>query len=461
MRILNSLLIAVAAAIPLAKADVPAFEKGDRVTFIGDSITHGGGYHPDVYLYYATRFPDQPFVVYNCGISGDTAVGTNKRLETDVAVHNPNVATIMLGMNDAWAWCFKESEPLEKRLEGKEISYQTYTKKMDQLAASLDAMGVRIIFIKPSIYDQTAELERENLVGKNDQLGRFSEYLDVLAEKYDGTVVDFYTIMNEVNEQLQEDDPTATVVGKDRVHPGPKGHLVMSYAFLKAQDMPQFVSAIELDAASGKIVMEENCTIEPNAEISPDRIAFTCLENALPFPLKNAQKEALEWVPFQEELNQQILKVDNLKSGSYELKIDDIPVGTYSADELAEGINLSDNPATPQYKQAVAVRAVNDKRRAATGKLRSIALVRYAMVSKLDPPVPETDYEALAAALNARVEESKGKPWYNYHKKQAKTYLEFAPEEDNLKAEEEKQMAKMWTINQPKPHRWTITPANE
>ena len=43
--------------------------------------------------------------------------------------------------------------------------------------------------------------------------------------------------------------------------------------------------------------------------------------------------------------------------------------------------------------------------------------------------------EALEAALNAQVEKSKGQPWYDYLKSQAETFLEFVPQEDNLRAQ--------------------------
>jgi hypothetical protein len=46
---------------------------------------------------------------------------------------------------------------------------------MDQMARTLAEMDCRMVFIKPSIYDQTAVLDQKNLFGKNDQLGRFSE----------------------------------------------------------------------------------------------------------------------------------------------------------------------------------------------------------------------------------------------------------------------------------------------
>ena len=458
MRILKLLLVVtVLVTMSMSQAIVPAFEKGDRVTFIGDSITHGGSYQPNIYLFYATRFPNRSFKCYNCGISGDTAPETNQRFETDIAVHQPNVATIMLGMNDAWAWCFGEGEPTERMLKGRQQAYETYIKEMDLLAASLAKMNCRIIFIKPSIYDQTAKIKEKNLMGKNDLLGRFGEYVEMLAEKYDGTVVDFYSLMGQVNKKLQKKDPAATLIGHDRVHPGDQGHMVMSYAFLKAQDMPQCVSAIELDAAVGEIMKHENCTIEAKAEVASDRIAFTCTENALPFPVTGGQIEALQWVPFQEELNQQILKVNNLNSGSYELKIDNVSIGAYVSDELGAGINLSANNSTPQYQQALEVKAVNYQRLVVVSKLRSIAHVRYTMLSKINPPVSEDDLDALKAALDAHVEKSKGQPWYYYLKSQVKAFLESVPQEDALKAQAEELMNKMWIVNQPKPHHWTIT----
>jgi hypothetical protein len=35
------------------------FTDGDKVCFIGNSITHGGKYHSLIYLYYLTRFPEK------------------------------------------------------------------------------------------------------------------------------------------------------------------------------------------------------------------------------------------------------------------------------------------------------------------------------------------------------------------------------------------------------------------
>ena len=100
----------------------------------------------------------------------------------------------MLGMNDAYAWAFDPSLTLQEKISAQASSYDHYTQAMDQIATTLTEMDCHMIFIKPSIYDQTAILDQKNLVGKNDQLGRFAEYIDEIAIKYGASVVDLSLI---------------------------------------------------------------------------------------------------------------------------------------------------------------------------------------------------------------------------------------------------------------------------
>jgi lysophospholipase L1-like esterase len=441
----------------LAAASVPTFQQNDRVVFIGDSITHGGRYHSDVYLFYATRFPNQPFAAYNCGISGDTAPGTNIRFKSDIASHKPNVATIMLGMNDAWAPIFDTTRPRSVRLNEEANAYSQYTKAMDQLVTNLTAIDCQVVLIKPSIYDQTAEIDKERLIGKNDLLQRFSNYIDTLAQKYNTTVVDFHTPMGVINHAVQAANPSDTIISKDRVHPGIPGHLVMAYHFLKSQNMPQYVSAIRLDAAGGgKILQQLNCQVHGRIEITPNTVNFAATEQALPFPISNAQLKALDWVPFQHELNRQVLSVDNLASGRYELTIDATKVGQYTSEALKSGIDLNANQATPQYKQALQVKAFQDKQLQATAKLRSIAFIRHSMLRKIEPSVSEVDHTALTTALLAHVEKSADKPWHAYLKQEAENFLKIVPMEAEYKRQEVHWMKQMWNTNQPITHNWKL-----
>ena len=59
----------------------------------------------------------------------------------------------------------------------------------------------------------------------------------------------------------------------------------------------------------------------------------------------------LDLTDIEQELDQEPLRVTGLDVGRYTLAIDDGVIGTFSADELANGINLADYP-TPMFHQA-------------------------------------------------------------------------------------------------------------
>lgn len=457
-RLLSLLVLLLAPGWALSEGVAP-FVAGDRWVCVGDSITHGGGYHSNVYLFYATRRPNDEFRVYNAGVSGDTTPGANRRFEEDVAARRPSVATVLLGMNDAWSHAFDPGLSADQKRASADRAYAVYASEMDRLAASLEGLGVRTVFLTPTVYDQTAESPVPNLVGRDDLLARFAERLRTIAPRHGGELVDFHKLLGRMNRRLQADDPTATIIGRDRVHPGDPGHLVMAYALLKAQGPFEPVSEIVVDAKAGEVRRQTNCAVSELDTVGA--LSFTCLENALPFPVGASQSPALELVPFQRELNRQTLQVTGLAPGRHRLEIDGQTVDDYDAAELAAGVNLSDNALTPQHDQAMEVKRANHARLAVVSKLRSMRHVRHAMVPKLDPPVSESDREALAAALAEHVEKSNAKPWYGYLKREVKRYLEALPEEASLRRQEEALMRRIWVVNQPKPHAWELRPIEE
>src|ERR1700712_4748524 len=79
---------------------VQPFQQGDRVVFVGNSITDGGHYHSYIWLYYLTHYPGRRITVFNAGIGGDVAQQMYERLDSDVFAHKPTVITLTFGMND-------------------------------------------------------------------------------------------------------------------------------------------------------------------------------------------------------------------------------------------------------------------------------------------------------------------------------------------------------------------------
>lgn len=435
---------------------VPQFQSGDRVCFIGDSITHGGSYHSNVYLYYLTRFPDREFRVWNKGISGNQASHVLERFETDIASEAPTVSTLMLGMNDIGRWLYGEGKTDAASLEQQAAQLNAYYTNMKKVVSQLDAIGSEVVFITPSIYDQTAELGRANNYGANDALGQCANFIKQTAVTRGQAYVDFYDAMSSINAQLQRENPSATIVGKDRVHPDwDPGHFIMAYQFLKAQDVPQLVSRVELDARRGRVLTAKQATV---TKIHSGRgvLAFTVLEAALPFPQTESISKGLALVPFEAEMNQQILAIRGLPDGEYTLKIDGLTVGSWNAGAFKGGINLASLTTTPQYQQALKVKGLNEERAKQSSRLRTAALVYYGS-GLFDSGVDPKDATAVRGILDKRLETFEHEPWYGYMKREYDAYLGIKAEEAAIRANLEELHEAVYKANQPLAHRYELT----
>jgi len=439
--------------------NVTKFSDGDRVIFVGDSITHGGSYHINIALFNALRYPSKKIAYFNAGISGDTAHGTNLRFDRDIAIHKANIATIMLGMNDVGGPLYETSansvdEKTAKSSQQKIIRHK-YLKEMFELATSLQDSGAEIIFVTPSIYDETANLELPSQVGRNTELAVYADKLLQLAKQFDSQVVDFQKPMLEINAKMQTLDSTQTIVSKDRVHPGDAGHLLMAYAFLKAQNESPTVSNIEINVSRRFENKFDHCELAGDVYYTNSGLEFNCKQMQLPFPLNEDQTKALEWVPFQKELNQMRFAITNLAKGTYRLSIDEQVVANFSETQLAEGINLANYSHTPIYQQALAVKQLNDKRAQFERKLRDIAHVSYSMLDKY-PELDRNDQAAVKRTLEQHVEKSLGKPWHGYLQNQVKKYLSDFRNLVSLRQDADVAQAKMYKQNQPKMYSWSL-----
>lgn len=374
-------------ALLICSARAELFKDGETVCFFGDSITHGGRFHSYIYDYYLTRFPDRTVRFVNAGVSGDSAGGAQGRLADDVAANKPAAVVVMFGMNDVGRGNYV-AEPNEQQRAAQRQALERYRANMERLTARLraEAGEPRLLFVTPSPFDQTGVNDRNNnQPGCNDGLARCAEIVRELAAQNKGTVVDFHAPMTAFNLERQRSDPSFTIIGPDRVHPGAPGHLMMAWLFLKAQGAPALVARVEIDAAAGRVVASENATVT-GLEKRDGGWSFTVLEQALPFPVDPAARPLLAWVPIERELNQEVLTVRGLAPGRYELRIDGAAVGQFDAEALAKGVNLASNDATPQVRQARAVAQLNEARRSTETVLRNHAAVRWFLRHrKVDP----------------------------------------------------------------------------
>lgn len=431
------------------KASGPLFKNGDTVSFIGNSITHSGNFHHYIALYYATHFPNEKVTFKNLGIRGDNTNSFLKRMDKDILNGKSDWYIIMTGMNDVNRLLYNPDKNADPEIQKQKVwALNDYRKNYEKVIQRLLLTGAKIILQKPSIYDQTGSLPALNQFGVNDALEKCTEIIDELAQKYKLKVIDYFTIMKQVNQNLQNKDPKQTIVGNDRVHPGAPGHLVMAYQFLKSTGVTGPVSMINLE--KGKIKKLENAKLR-DLTWTKDAITFKLTENSLPFPLSADATPALNYIPFNEELNLQLLKISGLDKVLFTLKIDGMVAGKFSAEQLHQGINLSLLEKTPQMDQAKLVEGAATAYRNLQRRARDLKFVEYSYFPK---NISKVDLTSAGLYIDSTLTKfkSNNERKFNEVKPQFDAYLKDKPNEANLGKNSALLLEQMYQINKPKEH---------
>jgi lysophospholipase L1-like esterase len=440
-------------AVTLASAKegegVPPFEDGTRYDALGDSITRNGLYHSYVHLFYATRFPDRSLEFINSGLSGDTTGGALKRLSWDVFPANPKIVSVMFGMNDVGGTLYTPGQKSPDIEEQRKHQIDVFEQNLREIVKILKSRDIQPILLTPSIYDDTSTMACANNPGRNLGLGKGAERVRSVAAELGLPLVDFYTPMLEINLRNQKEDPSFTLTSKDRVHPEAPGHFVMAYLFLKAQQVPGDVARVLINAADGAVTETANCKVE-DVHAGPDGVTFLYRANALPFPVDEEAKPALDWVPFTEDLNRERFAIAGLAPGSsYRLEIDGKTIRTFTAEELAKGVNLAGEHGTPQYQQALQVLDLFKKRWALVTRLRAIAFVEHGTCREIPHPLT---LEQVQPKLEAWMNSAAGKPNEGFFRSCGAAYLTDKPQEKELASQIERLLPDIQAAAKPVPH---------
>lgn len=119
------------------------FNTHDTLLFIGDSITDAGrdrmnieslghGFPLLIAAAVQNLFPEKRLTVINKGIGGDKLIDLKNRWEEDCLNLNPDIVTIMIGVNDTWSNESKPEGPSEEELEEFESNYRYLLKSLHQ-----------------------------------------------------------------------------------------------------------------------------------------------------------------------------------------------------------------------------------------------------------------------------------------------------------------------------------------
>jgi lysophospholipase L1-like esterase len=367
---------------PTQSPALSPFKPKEKVIFIGNSITEAGYYESYIWLYYMLHFPDRRITVINGGIGGERAQNIVERLDDDVVARKPTIVCLTFGMNDSgyfeFSWANADSAA-KARVNESEHYFNLIRKKLNTLPA-------KKIMITSSPYDETVKNPKNYFPKKSIAMDSISAFQQRAAVTDHWGFVDFFHPMTGISVRQQQKDSAFTLTGSDRIHPGNAGHFVMAWLFLKEQGLAgKPVADMVLDATHPAIVKSENCTLS-DLSVTPHDIRFNYLAKSLPFPADtvprlwgnpSAQSQALSVIPFTEEMNKEELTVKGLAPGAYKVTIDDKTIGHWTAEDLANGINLATLPNTPEYDQAMTVLLLNEERMALESKLRAYYWLQF------------------------------------------------------------------------------------
>jgi lysophospholipase L1-like esterase len=129
---------------------------GEKLVFIGDSITHcdreafpplGWGFVRLVDMFVSAKDPSLQLEILNRGIGGETVVDLERRWEQDVIAERPDWLFVMIGINDV---LFRFSVEHKSH----EVDDATYRATLHRLLArTREKLACRIVILEPNAPD--------------------------------------------------------------------------------------------------------------------------------------------------------------------------------------------------------------------------------------------------------------------------------------------------------------------
>ncbi|MEY4385445.1 MAG: hypothetical protein RLY20_728, partial [Verrucomicrobiota bacterium] len=220
-------------------------KEGDRLAIIGDSITEQKMYSRIIETYLTVCVPQLKVTTRQYGWSGEKTDGFLKRMTNDCLRFNPTVATLCYGMND------HRYRPFDV------INAAWYRTNYTAIVKSFNAAGTRVVLGSPGCMSKpntwggtpgmTLDEHNVNLCALRD--------IDIDIAQQEGTrFADVFWNMMKAGYEGQMKFGTTNepfmIGGRDGVHPGWEGQVVMAYSFLRALGLDGDIGTITVDPSA-------------------------------------------------------------------------------------------------------------------------------------------------------------------------------------------------------------------
>ena len=289
--------------VPAPEAPQPLLKKGDRLAICGDSITEQKQYSVLLETYLTACLPELEITCRQYGWSGEQAGGFFKRMKNDVLRFKPTIATTCYGMNDFRYVPFDEAIAEEFR------------KNQTAVIDAFQETGCRVVLGSSGIIDSVPDWVKSAKGTQQDlnlALAGFRNIGVEIAKVENVGFADLYRPMLFADHTAKKQyGPGFKVSGKDGVHPGWAGQVIMAYGFLKGLGVDGDLGSVTYDEATGKATAANGHEV-----LTAESGKITIRSTRLPFcPGPGAKdndysiRAGLALVPFDDELNRFIFRI--------------------------------------------------------------------------------------------------------------------------------------------------------
>ena len=372
-------------------------QPGDQLAIIGDSITEQKMYSRLIETYLTACTPELKITARQFGWSGETAEGFLRRMTNDCLRFKPTIATLNYGMNDH----------KYRAVDAENILW--YLQNYSAVAKNLQMAGARIVVGSPGCVGKVPAWTHSSAYTRDELNINLMALRDVdieIAKNLDARFADVFWPMFQAyyEGETRYGTPNSSymISGKDGVHPGWAGHLVMAYAYLRAMGLDGDLGTFTVDLAAQTATATAGHTVESFKDniltVTSTKYPF-CADGEI--NSDNSIRSGTTLVPFFEELSRFQLIVKNARAAKYQI-IWGNSTNTYTAAQLADGVNLAAdfvaNPFSDAFKKVD--EAVAAKQAYETKQIKQVFHSKEAKTD-MDKAVAET--EATRAPLAAAI----------------------------------------------------------
>ncbi len=201
-----------------AKATDLLVKSGDKVAFLGDSITSNGAAPPGGYVRLVESGLAQQGVkieVIPAGVSGNTSKDMLARLDRDVLAKKPTLMTLSCGVNDVW------HGPTGVALE-------PYEENIRAIVDRAQAAGIRVVILTATM------ISEDPAAANNQKLTAYNDFLRALAKEKSLPLADLNADEQAELKRLAAEKPLkGNTLTADGVHPNALGDEMMATGILR------------------------------------------------------------------------------------------------------------------------------------------------------------------------------------------------------------------------------------